>query len=59
MVEVEGEVPEDPNLEKVEVAQSPQKVIKGSPWSRTWRALLGKEEMFWKPRGPAGQKLNF
>ena len=46
MVEVEGEVPEDPNLEKVEVAQSPQKVIKGSPWSRTWRAVLGKEEMF-------------
>ena len=50
MVEVDGEVPEATRLEKVGVAQSPRMVIKGSPWGVTWRALLGKEEMFWKTR---------
>ena len=59
MVEEEGEVPEDPSLEKVGVVQSPWVVINVSPRGMTWRALLGKEEISWKPRGPAGQKLNF
>ena len=59
MVEEEGEVPEDSSLEKVGVTLSPWVVIKVSPWGMTWGALLGKEETSWKPRGPAGQKLNF
>ena len=36
MVEEEGEVPEDPSLEKVGVVQSPWVVIKVSPRGITW-----------------------
>ena len=48
MVEEEGEVPEDPSLEKVGVVHSPWVVINVRPRGMTWRAFLGKEEISWK-----------
>ena len=50
MVGEEGKVPEDPRMEKVEVALSPWIVIKGSPWGMTWH--------FWERRKYTGNHVD-
>ena len=56
-VEALGGVPEDARVEEVEEAHSPWVVIKGSPWGRACRVVLGKERALLHPYWPVEQKF--
>lgn len=56
-VEALGGVPEEARVEEVEEAHSPWVVIKGSPWGRACRVVMGKESALLHPYWPVEQKF--